>query len=400
METRFQNIFNKATNERPYHVAILVFLIYGALTFVKLYIHRWDPTVFIVAGDYFTNASQLVSPISILKDSVGYDGQFYYRLSLDPFTSLQNDFGISIDNPPFRMQRILYPLIVWLLSFGKAPTVPWMMIAVNLGGLCLIGYLGAKIAQTLSLTPCVGGLIAAYPGFFVTLNRDTTEIVATACGLLALYLAIKKLNWWAIFFACIAVLARETTLLYLSGFGLVSLLNACKVRSYISISWVRYLLPVAIFLVWQKYLSLLWGTPPHSGGLQDLGVPFAGIGKLLLTNLTESGLYSQRLFTDLAHRGYNFSMAILLIYIAWLVARSLFNQTTQLPLKITWALYATLMACLSNVIWLTSGEYLRAFAECYVVGMVLLLGAPRHIMRKASIAVAIAWVPTGILFIR
>lgn len=41
-----------------------------------------------------------------------------------------------------RQQRILYPSIVWLISWGHAAYVPFLLIVVNFGALCLIGWFG------------------------------------------------------------------------------------------------------------------------------------------------------------------------------------------------------------------------------------------------------------------
>jgi hypothetical protein len=56
----------------------------------------------------------------------GYDGQFYYYIIKDYF---MGEEGIA---NPFREQRILYPVLAYLLAFGRADLLPYSMPAVNL----------------------------------------------------------------------------------------------------------------------------------------------------------------------------------------------------------------------------------------------------------------------------
>src|SRR3990172_6865503 len=98
---------------------------YGLLLIFYLSAYAWDPSVFIVAGERFTSprADIYIHP----RD--GYDGQFYYRLALDPLTIERTAHGIRLDNPPYRQQRILYPVLAWLV--GRVIPVPWAMLLVN-----------------------------------------------------------------------------------------------------------------------------------------------------------------------------------------------------------------------------------------------------------------------------
>src|SRR4051812_48413098 len=70
---------------------------------------RFDLSSFIVAGDRYCDASRVPRGLTVLKASDGFDGQFYYRLALNPFTSQREEFGITLDAPALRHQRVLYP---------------------------------------------------------------------------------------------------------------------------------------------------------------------------------------------------------------------------------------------------------------------------------------------------
>src|SRR5260370_37334244 len=62
-----------------------------------------------------------------------YDGEFFYRLAVDPFVS--RDVGIRLDGPGYRQQRVLYPLLVTALSLGRDRWVPCLLISWNEVGL-------------------------------------------------------------------------------------------------------------------------------------------------------------------------------------------------------------------------------------------------------------------------
>src|SRR3989338_9743639 len=92
----------------PFLPVFLCIILYGIFLNVMLQKKEQDTTSFIHAGSKFVNENQLSYPLKVLPDSYGYDGQFYYRLSQNPFTDQRIDSGIALDNPQYRQQRILY----------------------------------------------------------------------------------------------------------------------------------------------------------------------------------------------------------------------------------------------------------------------------------------------------
>jgi hypothetical protein len=124
-------------------VAVLTFLfIFGMLRRVD-----FDASWFVTAGDKFCDPARVPHNLAVQKDSEGYDGQFYYRLALNPFTSKRTDDGIILDLPSVRQQRILYPLVAWALSLGNAQFLFLVMLGINFAALCWLGWLGGAYAQ-------------------------------------------------------------------------------------------------------------------------------------------------------------------------------------------------------------------------------------------------------------
>jgi len=134
--------------DSPRATLAIVIVLYALFITFQLEKSRYDPSYFVTAGDLFVDPTVAPDRLRILRNSAGYDGQFYYRLAITPFTSKQTDFGIKIDAPAYRQQRIVYPLLAWLFSLGQPSIVPLSLILVNCLALCLITWLGTKYAQT------------------------------------------------------------------------------------------------------------------------------------------------------------------------------------------------------------------------------------------------------------
>jgi hypothetical protein len=77
---------------------------------------------FILVGRHFADPTQLPAGIPV-QPNYGYDGQFFYRLALNPANLAQTAYGIRVDHS-YRFMRIGYPAITWLLSAGQHAIVP------------------------------------------------------------------------------------------------------------------------------------------------------------------------------------------------------------------------------------------------------------------------------------
>ena len=127
--------------------SLIVCAAYTAFTGARLHHFDHNPSGFVVAGDAFVERDAAPRDLLVQEGSVGYDGLFFYRLALDPFTTERTDFRITIDAPAYRQQRILYPLITWALAGGNARFVLVMLVLVNWVGLAAIAFLAASLCQ-------------------------------------------------------------------------------------------------------------------------------------------------------------------------------------------------------------------------------------------------------------
>ncbi|MBP7688235.1 MAG: hypothetical protein KA765_10015, partial [Thermoflexales bacterium] len=241
---------------------------YLAFIIVRLNLHNGDASVFVAAGDRYVDALQSPSGLAVRPDSDGYDGQFYYRLALEPFPERRTDFGITLDSPAWRQQRIVYPLLARGLALGQSGALPAALVVVNFLALCGIGWLGGAFAQRLNRHALWGLGLSFYPGFLFTLARDTTEIVEVAWVLAGMGCVLRQRAWWAALFFTLAVLTKETSVLAVAGVGAAYVLGQRKV-----IAPQTFVIPGLVLVGWQVYLFQHWGQWPVTGSGADLGWP-------------------------------------------------------------------------------------------------------------------------------
>ena len=178
----------------PDHPAFPAAIAVGAaicFVFLRLeFFAHGDLTRFIDTGRSFVNPTRTPRNLTIVPGG-GYDGEFYYRLALDPANLHRTAFGITFDNAS-RVQRITYSTIAWLVSGGgRVAAVPWALVTVNVLGLGAIGWFSGMIARDAKRPAVYGLLVAGYFGFLFTLGSDLTEITA-ATFLLAGIVALRR----------------------------------------------------------------------------------------------------------------------------------------------------------------------------------------------------------------
>jgi hypothetical protein len=365
---------------------VVVISIYFIALLPTLSANNFDLSVFIVAGDKFVDAKQTASPILIRNNSSGYDGQFYYRMAVSPFTFVRSASGVTFDDPPaWRTQRIGYPLVTWAASFGQAKWVPFALVFVNLLGLGAIAWFSTQLTAKLRLSEWVPVLIVIWPGFIYTLTRDTTEILATAFLLAALdaYFGRKLFSYWVL--AVAASLTRETSILMFGGIFVFEAFRFVRdsERSLKRLGPIVIMGSIALpFLAWRYTQLYLWSEPPTT---RDLGVPFAGIFEVLKSYIM--GILFESLNTDTLTttlRIVSVASLLFLIVFAATVASGLRKEAVgrTMPLVFGWVFISALVASLrADGPYIGPHAYLRALTEWYVIGCLLL---PAKISRNAA----------------
>jgi len=321
----------------------------------------------------------------IVRRGVGFDGQFFYRLALNPFTTKRAEFGLRLDQPARRQQRILYPIVAWIVSgFGRARAVPWALIGINVLGFALIGWLGAMLARSTGRSELASLFFVATPGILIALAFDTGEVAAVALALGTLLLLRSGRFGWATAMATLALFARETTLVIPIGLLVTILWERRKGRRYqidggtvpVSVAAV----PVLLYGAWQAVLWARSGKPAFmSTDGSDLGAPIAGLVKAVRI-WAQRGQTVDNVF---------FLAAVALVIVLGLVS---LRRSTAHPHEKTAFAVAVILALLYQwTVMVHYATYLRAMSEAYVLGVLMLLEDRRSPLMPLGIAWIEVW---------
>src|SRR5579875_1672351 len=110
---------------------------------------RWQTWAGGNIGAFILVGRRFVAPAGLPRGipgspTYGYDGQFFYRLALNPLNLHHTAYGITMDRP-YRYMRIGYPVLTWLVSLGQHWLVPVMLVAVNIAAIGAMGYLVCRL---------------------------------------------------------------------------------------------------------------------------------------------------------------------------------------------------------------------------------------------------------------
>lgn len=222
---------------------------------------------FIVAGQPFTDPATVPGGIPVLANG-GFDGQFFYRLALDPTSvGMGRSNGISFDYG-VRGGRIGYPVLSWLVSLGGRPSlVPTAMIVVNVVAVGVLAWVAAHLALDHGRAAVWGLAIAGYWGFGIVLGRDLAELVAAAAVFGVILLVGRGRYWWAGVVGVVAVSTREQAVLTVAmiaiGVAIVEWRRGGPRGAALAVAKVS-ILPAIAFVAWQSIVAHVIGELPAS----------------------------------------------------------------------------------------------------------------------------------------
>ena len=159
----------------------------------------------------------------------GYDGQFFYRLAINPLNFHHTAYGITMDRP-YRYMRIGYPALTWLLSLGQHSLIPVMLVAVNIAAIGALGYLGAMFAAEGGRHALAGLLLPGYFGLITSLSRDTAEPLAAVCLLAGLLAVRARRPVLAGALLAYGALTRETVMVAVAALAIMRVIGVLRGR--------------------------------------------------------------------------------------------------------------------------------------------------------------------------
>ena len=336
---------------------------YAAFVFLLLAARGGDVSRFVIAGGPGVDPAAVPAGLTVMPGSGGYDGVIFYRFAVDPFTRTQTAYGITLDNPAYRHQRIGYPLLVWMLSAGRAERVPFWLVGVNVLAAAALAAGGALLAQHFGVTPLWGIAFAFYPGFLMALSRDTSEIVACAFAIGALAAHVRQRWPLAAVLLCCAVITRETTLLIVAGLAVAHVVQWRR-RDRPAASVRVFVLPLLLFAAWQLLLASVWGSLPVRAGSPAMSAPFTEYISFFAATLPRR-IHLQRLY---------FAECVFLAIIVLTAAAAVLRRSgAPLSWRVAWAANLALASTLGHQVWLEDFGFLRVFADLVTISIALIM---------------------------
>lgn len=325
-----------------------------------------------MAERQFVNPATAPSGLPILRND-GYDGQFYYRLALDPMNLHLVAFGITLD-APFRLQRIGYPVLAWVLASGHRAWIPTTLVIVNVAAIGALAWFGAVAARDGGRHCLWGLLLAGYFGFAFSVARDTAEPVAAAFmvgGLLAY--RYRRFVPAALLLAA-GCLTRETVLVAVVAIALSRLVTMLRCRRCPGRPDVAWVVPATLFGGWQAVVRTVDGVWPMSSDAHDnLTIPFEGLVDGLRSHLSalSSSPFSSRAAPNDA---WVVEVLVFAVIVGFALA-SLHKTAAPAQERLALVLFVLDLCVLSRDVW--SGVVdLRSLDEVYVMAILVLLGLP------------------------
>jgi hypothetical protein len=190
-----------------------------------------------------------------LTGGVGADGQMFYALAREPMHL--RDAAQALDRPRYRAQRILMPVLAWVLHpSGGGRDLVIALVLVNILGLFVGALATGALASTFGASPLLAALFPVLPGALMCLNLGTPDALALGLALAAIAFDLRGRPRTAIIAAVAAVLAKESLLLLVVGYALW---RGGRRGARLAI------VPTAVAAAWWLYLRVaLAGTPNGS----------------------------------------------------------------------------------------------------------------------------------------
>jgi hypothetical protein len=349
---------------------------------------------FVVAGSLYANARHTPKSLPVGTGS-GYDGEFYYRLALDPFDLAHRAFGISFDSYS-RTERMLYPFLAWVVSGGHHSDVPLALVIVNVFAASMLGLAGGLLAKSAGRHAIWGLVFSGYWGYLWTLGRDLTELTTAALVIFALAALLRDRPIWAGLAFLGAVVSKETAVLLVGTLAVSTVWVRARQRSQPVLAmnqtspggasgWrprtsdLSFVIPLVGFVLWQIVLTVATGRLPiYKSGGENLGVPLVGLVHGISHYLSALPSHAS---------AYWFGELIVLAVLAFSALVSL--RYVPLELRFLFGIAVLLILSTATGIWLGDVGF-RSLDDLYLLSWVVLLFQPRRLAPWAAICV-ITW---------
>jgi hypothetical protein len=367
-----------AARAEPLLVGLLVGAVYTSFAVTRINeALEGNPTgMLLVSHQFFDRHPDLSRRVDLQRqirfsEGGGYDGQFFYMMSFDPFiTRFADDteqYRAFMDAPHYRYGRIGFSLLARAAALDQDRWIPIAMIALVLTSLAVCGLLLSMIARHHGYSTWLGVLIVFVPGFWQSVEGTLPEPVAAAF-LLGGYLAMRYRRYvLCASLLAVSLLVRETSGALVLAIPAALWIEGRRGDGDPSLKIKAVLIAVSALgalAAWKGYVG--WRFFPAYGieafvpRPDDNGLPFAGV--LEMWRVIGSGTYFDG-SSEMARAGYLYP---LLTTAASMLAFALM-ATRPSPLAAAACVYAVLTITFNyEAVWLHPGNAQRLTIDLFV----------------------------------
>jgi hypothetical protein len=212
-------------------------------------------------------------PVATIRDSGGYDGQFYAQIALDPLLR-SSELPNALDAPAYRARRILTPAAAALLGLGQPGWTLQVYALVNVLCWFLLGWLLLRqIGGTgaIAFARWAGCMFSM--GVLDSVRQSLVDLPALLLLVLGINSHIQARTGRTSLWLAGAALAKETSLL-----GALAL--QCD-RPAGPFPWKRAILTLLAaslpLALWSVYVQQRFAATPGTEGLGNFTWPLVGL---------------------------------------------------------------------------------------------------------------------------
>lgn len=374
-----------AATNRPAFTALVAGILALLVLAALLIRDHGDASRVVHAGPPWTNASTAPSSLTTRPADQAYDGQFFYRLGVAPFSTAHTVAGVTFDLPALRNARWLSGGLAWVASGGQRSAVPWALLAISLLSAIGLGAAAGALAKNSDRHAAWGLLLVLYPGYAFTLTLDTSELLAGALVLGGLF-AGRRGRWtFAAGLFVAAVLARDTTAAIPAGMALGGLIQLLRRRANALGPLLAGSTAVLAFAGWQVLQRVRFHAWPFvQSRKNNLSGPFAGLVKELGHDLPPHGGAAA------------FRLLSLVILLGVIVVAGLALRSSTIPFseRVAWVPSVIVVITLNAFLWSGATAFMRAGSEAYLLSVLVILGNRSRYATLVAPPVAGLWLLT------
>jgi hypothetical protein len=254
-------------------VVWITLLLTAAYVVWRLAAVGWDPIGLVELGTRFSEGDP--------SGTEGYDGQFTYYMAVDPSPASALE---KLDDPPYRYQRILFPMLVRALSLGRPAVIPWMMVALNLVIHAIGTWAVARLLEHWSQPPGYALVYGLWVGLVASIGLGMGEPLAYTLVAIGWLMLTTQRPLLGAGLLGLSLFAKETTVLFWAA-----ALLGCLLRERRRAILVMLAIGGSAFAGWQLFLLHTFGRMGFgTGGAGVTGlewIPFMGLWRVGAVNM-------------------------------------------------------------------------------------------------------------------